>query len=178
MHRIISPLQCSYLLPCQWILAFSSDIAGHSLVPRVARQGLCPVLGVLAGITVTLMLRQLFLTTCLSSLLLLHNELCASSCCPPTASCFPYLCFLRPFLLNVSSALLDGQFSTVVLLQRVSQLQRRKSTYPASCLEDFHLLLAHCELHYLLTLANTFDQNNSSLMSSLHITKITKIFHY
>lgn len=108
MHRIISPLQCSYLLPCQWILAFSSDIAGHSLVPRVARQGLCPVLGVLAGITVTLMLRQLFLTTCLSSLLLLHNELCASSCCPPTASCFPYLCFLCPFLLNVSSALLDA----------------------------------------------------------------------
>lgn len=107
MHRIISPLQCSYLLPCQWILAFS-DIAGHSLVPRVARQGLCPVLGVLAGITVTLMLRQLFLTTCLSSLLLLHNELCASSCCPPTASCFPYLCFLRPFLLNVSSALLNA----------------------------------------------------------------------
>lgn len=156
MHRItclIAPLQCSYFLLYQWILAFFSDVASHSLVPRVARQGLCPVLR-----DVILVLRQFFLTAYLSRLLWLYSELCASSCCPPTAACFPYLCFLPPSSLNVSSALLNTisalccpAIERIWVVEEVELLSCKFSWRPSSPLSSFWAsLLTDISLYFWL----------------------------
>ena len=78
-----------------------------------------------AGVTVTLVLGRLFLTACLRRLLWLQHKLCGSSCCPATASLFPYLWSLPRCSLNISSALLNtASVLCCPVVERIQAVQK------------------------------------------------------